>query len=168
MLASACDFGRAAEPVVSLAMPSIRPTNQPMPLHITVPEQPSEADRNAVFVPLLAYNIAQAGNPNIRPIAILLTDEQGERVGGIWGKCSYDWMFVELLAIAPEHRGGGHGKALMAEAERVARAHGCVGIWLDTYAFQARGFYEKLGFSVFGTLDDHPVGQQRFFLSKRL
>ncbi|MBN8817744.1 MAG: GNAT family N-acetyltransferase [Sphingomonas sp.] len=139
-----------------------------MPLHITVPEQPSEADRNAVFAPLLAYNIAQAGDPNIRPVSILLTDEQGERVGGIWGKCSYDWMFVEFLAIAPEHRGGGHGQALMAEAERIARGHGCVGIWLDTYAFQARGFYEKLGFAVFGTLDDHPVGQQRFFLSKRL
>ncbi|RYF20289.1 MAG: GNAT family N-acetyltransferase, partial [Oxalobacteraceae bacterium] len=28
-------------------------------------------------------------------------------------------------------------------------------------------FYEKLGFEVFGTLDDHPVDQKKFFLRKR-
>ena len=55
----------------------------------------------------------------------------------------------------------------MLEAERIARANGCVGIWLDTYEFQARGFYEKLGFEVFGSLKDHPVGHRRFFLRKR-
>jgi ribosomal protein S18 acetylase RimI-like enzyme len=65
-------------------------------------------------------------------------------------------------------RGKGCGKALMAQAENIARANGCIGLWLDTYEFQARGFYEKLGFEVFGTLDDHPIGQKRFFLRKRL
>ncbi len=33
---------------------------------------------------------------------------------------------------------------------------------------QARGFYEKLGYSVFGRLDDHPKGSARYFLNKRL
>ena len=67
-----------------------------------------------------------------------------------------------------EHRGGGYGKALMEQAELIAVANECAGMWLDTYEFQARGFYEKLGFEVFGTLDDHPAGQKRFFLRKRL
>jgi hypothetical protein len=35
-------------------------------------------------------------------------------------------------------------------------------------SFQAQPFYEKLGFSVFGTLDDLPVGHQRIFLKKNL
>jgi len=56
----------------------------------------------------------------------------------------------------------------MDRAEAIARAHGCVGIWLDTFSFQARGFYEKLGFAVFGTMEDFPPGHQRFFLQKRL
>lgn len=47
-------------------------------------------------------------------------------------------------------------------------ANQCVGKWLDTYEFQVRGFYEKLGFEAFGTLDDHSVGQKRFSLRKRL
>lgn len=139
-----------------------------MTLRITISENPSEADRKAVVAPLRAYNISQAGDPRIRPVAILLTDEHGEQVGGLWGRCAYDWLFVELLAVPEAHRGQDHGTALMQEAERIARANDCVGLWLDTYEFQARGFYEKLGFELFGTLDDHPIGQKRFFLRKRL
>jgi GNAT superfamily N-acetyltransferase len=139
-----------------------------MTLRITIPENPSEADREAVVAPLRAYNISRAGDPRIRPVAILLTDEQGDQVGGLWGRCAYDWLFVELLAVPEAHRGRDHGTALMQEAERIARENDCVGLWLDTYEFQARGFYEKLGFELFGTLDDHPIGQKRFFLRKRL
>ena len=139
----------------------------PMTLSIIVPDHPSEADRAAVLAPLRAYNIARAGDPRVRPVAVLLRDAGGDPVGGLWGRCSYDWLFIELLAVPEAHRGAGHGRALMERAERIARAHGCTGIWLDTYDFQARGFYERLGFDLFGTLDDHPAGRQRFFLRKR-
>jgi GNAT superfamily N-acetyltransferase len=139
-----------------------------MTLRITIPDKPSEADREAVAAPLRAYNIDRAGDPQGRPVAILLTDADGDHVGGLWGRCAYDWLFVELLAVPEEHRGGGLGQALMEQAEIVARSHGCIGIWLDTYEFQARGFYEKLGFEIFGMLEDHPAGQKHFFLRKRL
>lgn len=139
-----------------------------MTLRIMIPENPSEADRDAVLAPLRAYNIGRAGESRIRPVAVLLTDEDGDQVGGLWGKCVYDWLFVELLAVPKEHRGGNYGTALMEQAEEIARANDCIGIWLDTFEFQARGFYEKLGFEVFGTLDDHPIGQKRFFFRKRL
>jgi len=35
---------------------------------------------------------------------------------------------------------------------------------LDTYSFQALEFYERLGYAVFGTLDNYPPGQKRIFL----
>lgn len=139
-----------------------------MTLRITIPETPSDADREAILAPLRAFNASRAGDPGLRPVAILLTDQAGRDVGGLWGKIAYDWLFVELLAVPEEWRGGNYGKALMQEAESIARAHGCVGMWLDTFEFQARGFYEKLGFELFGELEDHPVGQRRFFLRKRL
>ena len=139
-----------------------------MALRITVPDNPSESHRKAVGVPLQAYNISHGGDPGIRPVAVLLTDGNGEHVGGLWGKTVYDWLFVEWLAVPEAYRGKAFGTALMREAERIARATNCVGIWLDTFEFQARGFYEKLGFEVFGTLEDHPIGQCRFFLRKRL
>jgi GNAT superfamily N-acetyltransferase len=55
----------------------------------------------------------------------------------------------------------------MNRAEIFARERGCIGMWLDTFEFQARGFYEKLGFEVFGTIEDHPVGMNRYFMKKR-
>ena len=139
-----------------------------MALRITIQENPTEADREAVGVPLMAYNLGHGGDPRMSPVAIMLTGEDGQHVGGLWGKTVYDWLFVEWLAVPEEHRGKQYGTALMHKAEAVARDYGCVGIWLDTFEFQARGFYEKLGFEVFGTLEDHPVGQRRYFLSKRI
>jgi GNAT superfamily N-acetyltransferase len=77
-------------------------------------------------------------------------------------------LYVAKLWIADEHRGGGHGSALMAAAEDHARARGCIGAYLDTFEFQARPFYEKLGYQLFGTLDGYPPGYRQFFLSKSL
>ena len=56
----------------------------------------------------------------------------------------------------------------MARAEAEARARGCVGAWLDTFGFQARPFYEALGYAVFGALEDQPPGHRRYVLMKRL
>jgi hypothetical protein len=53
-------------------------------------------------------------------------------------------------------------------AEREALARGCKHAWLDTYEFQARGFYEKLGYRCFGELDDYPTGFSRYFMQKAL
>jgi ribosomal protein S18 acetylase RimI-like enzyme len=52
----------------------------------------------------------------------------------------------------------------MAEAEAVRRK--CVGAWLDTYSFQARGFYERLGYTVLGEIADYPPGHTRYFMKK--
>jgi hypothetical protein len=38
----------------------------------------------------------------------------------------------------------------------------------DTLDYQARPFYEKLGYQLFGTLDGYPPGYRQFYLCKRL
>jgi hypothetical protein len=45
---------------------------------------------------------------------------------------------------------------------------GCIGIYLDTYSFQARPFYERQGYTVFGVLADMPPGGAKYYLSKQL
>jgi hypothetical protein len=47
-------------------------------------------------------------------------------------------------------------------------AAGCHHAWLDTFSFQARPFYEKQGYRVFGVLPDYPTGQTRYFLTREL
>jgi GNAT superfamily N-acetyltransferase len=136
-------------------------------MQLDVVDDPTADDRAAVLAPLREYNEAHGPVLEVRPMAILLRDESGNAVGGLWGRTAYDWLFVELLGVPNEMRGTGAGTALMRAAEAIAIERGCIGVWLDTFAFQARPFYEKLGYSVFGELRDHPRGSARYFLMKR-
>jgi hypothetical protein len=55
----------------------------------------------------------------------------------------------------------------MAEAETIARTRGYIGVWLDTFEFQAKPFYERLGYEVFGQLEGAQGAIARYFLKKR-
>ena len=55
----------------------------------------------------------------------------------------------------------------MGDAEMRALERGCHSAWVDTFSFQAPGFYPRLGYEVFGELD-YPPGHKRIFLQKRL
>jgi GNAT superfamily N-acetyltransferase len=139
-----------------------------MDYRITIPAEPSAEDRLAVLGPLSDFNDRNGFPSDMLPVAVLLTGEDGATAGGLWGKTGYGWLFVEFLAVPDEARGRNLGAALMGEAERIALDRGCAGAWLTTFSFQARGFYEKLGYSVFGTLEDSPAGNDRIFMRKRL
>jgi hypothetical protein len=56
----------------------------------------------------------------------------------------------------------------MLAIEGAAEERGCERAHLDTFSYQARPFYEKLGYRVFGELEDYPPGHTRFFLRKQL
>jgi len=136
-------------------------------LHVSVVAEPTAEDRAAIAAPLVAYNQQRGPRASAEPLVLLLKDDDGQTIGGLWGKTVYDWMVVELLVVPEKMRGKGAGAALMTQAEDIARGRGCLGAWLDTFAFQARGFYEGLGYTVFGELVDHPRESARYFLSKR-
>ncbi len=134
---------------------------------VVVTDEASPSDREVILRELVAYNDTVVGPSGARPLAVLLRDPAtAETLGGLWGRTTFDWLYVELLVIPEALRGQGLGAAVMAQAETEARARGCAGIWLDTFDFQARGFYEKLGFEVFGSIPGHPRGRERFFLRK--
>lgn len=136
---------------------------------VVVPEEPELADRGAILVALSGYNVSTGGPYRYAPVAVLVRDQDSdETVGGFWGQCLYDWLFVELLFVPESLRGRGLGTELMKTAERLARERACVGIWLDTFSFQAPEFYRSLGYEVFGQLPDHPRGATRYFMRKLL
>ena len=102
------------------------------------------------------------------PVAFFLRDENGEILGGLLGNIWAAWLHVRTLAVAAPARGHGFGRELMKRAELYAVERGCTDAYLDTFSFQARPFYEKLGYRVFGTLENHPVGYQYYFMTKKL
>ena len=100
-------------------------------------------------------------------LMIPLRDEQGDVTGGLWGHTLFQWLSIEMLIVPDDRRGQGIGSALVASAETEARARGCIGAVVDTFSFQAKSFYQRLGFTVLGVLDDYPPGYSRIYFRKR-
>jgi GNAT superfamily N-acetyltransferase len=73
-----------------------------------------------------------------------------------------------MLFVPEGLRGQGLGTSLIRQAEEIARARNCSGVWLDTFDFQALPFYQKLGYTIFGELKDHPRGISQYWLQRRL
>jgi GNAT superfamily N-acetyltransferase len=137
---------------------------------IMLTDAPTPQMRQAIVEPLVAFNNSRIGRSEVYcPLVILLSDpESDEIVGGLHGSTLFSYLHVDLLFVPDSMRGTGMGRKLMMQAEAEAVRRGCHGASLDTFSFQARGFYERLGYSVFGILDDCPPGHSRFYLTKRL
>jgi GNAT superfamily N-acetyltransferase len=139
-----------------------------MPPTVIVTDEDLPDGRETILDLLCEYNLQNAPDPQYRLLGLLLKDEQGGTIGGLWGRSAYEWLFLELLFVPEQLRGSGVGTQLMRQAEEIARQRGLTGIWLDTFAFQALGFYKKLGYTIFGELKDHPRGISQYWLQKRL
>jgi len=117
---------------------------------------------------LTAHALPYTQGPGFQPLAVFLRDESGTLVGGVWGQVNWNWVHIGLVWVVEALRGTGYGRQLIATMEHAAKERGCTAAHLDTFSFQARPFYESLGYEVFGTLDDYPQGHQRFFMKKTL
>lgn len=128
----------------------------------------SDTDRAAIVDGLVAYNNRHGFPWPWRDLNLVLRAADGNVLGGLLGETNAGWLFIKALWVADGYRRKGYGRRLLCAAEDQALQRQCVGVYLDTYDFQARPFYEHLGYRVFGELRDHPVGGAKYYLSKRL
>jgi GNAT superfamily N-acetyltransferase len=136
---------------------------------IDIEESPDPGLRDAIVQPLRAFNESHIGPVKPELLAVVLRDpDSGAVTGGLWGSSVVGWLYVDLLVVPEEFRGQGMGTQLLRKAEDVARKRGCIGMWLHTGTFQAPGFYEKQGFTAFGTIPDYPAGHATIYYMKRL
>jgi GNAT superfamily N-acetyltransferase len=133
---------------------------------ITVTETPQDADFHTIFRALDAFNAPLVGFARFDPLAVLLRDDVGMVIGGLWGRMGYSWLAIQMLFVPASMRGRGLGSMLIRAAEAGARARGCIGMQVDTFSFQAQPFYERHGFTVFGVQEDFPPGYRCIFLRK--
>jgi GNAT superfamily N-acetyltransferase len=115
-----------------------------------------------------AYSVAVTGCEEYYPVSIFLRNANDEVLGGVLGEIWAQWLFVSHLWLAAPLRRHGYGRKLLLAAESYAVEKGCHSTYLTTFSFQARPFYEKLGYEVFAELDDYPPGHKNYFLKKRL
>jgi GNAT superfamily N-acetyltransferase len=136
---------------------------------IVVDETPDPNLREEILRPLRDYNASKVGPVVIAPLAVFLRHPESDAIiGGLWGTSAAGWLHIELLYVPDEFRTRGIGSFLIKKAEEVAAKRGCVGIRLDTFTFQAPGFYEKLGYRMFGRLMGHPEGHEHIYYFKNL
>lgn len=92
----------------------------------------------------------------------------GERqIGGAVGFVEYNWYFLDLLWLDEKCRGNDVGTTVIKQIEDYAKSNYLTGVRMETWNFQARGFYEKLGYVVYGTIEDCPPGATNYYLKKK-
>jgi GNAT superfamily N-acetyltransferase len=134
---------------------------------LSVEQAPDARDIDSLVGGLVSFNNSRAELEDYRPLAVFLRDDKARVVGGALGHTHWGWLFVSHLWVDESLRGSGHGEQILRAAEREAVARGCRHAHLDTFSFQARPFYERLGYELFGQLEDFPAGHTRYFLRKR-
>jgi len=114
------------------------------------------------------YNVAATRLHEWWPVNVVMRAEQGDLIGGLLGQLWGGWLQVFHLWVADTMRGQGHGSRLVRAAEDYARSRGAIGATLETYSFQAKPFYQRLGYEVCGTIENYPPGHSKFVLKKAL
>ena len=122
----------------------------------------------ALWKGLASFNREQVGPRKYSRTVMSVRDGKERLLGGLILLSYWRESYVELLWLSARARGAGLGGRLIKEAERHARRRGSRLIHLNTYSFQAPGFYEKQGYRRFGGMSGSPRGKSRHFYVKRL
>lgn len=88
-------------------------------------------------------------------------------IGGAVGIIRFGWYFLEDLWIDENYRKNNIGTKIIKMIEECAKKNKALGVRMNTWSFQARGFYEKMGYTVYATFEDCPPGTIDYYLKKR-
>ncbi len=147
----------------------------PPALHYSTEAQPEAHE--FVTQQLIAFNRAasprldtwyQPENDAVKDIDVYARDEQGQVMEGFLGYVQWGWLEVDIVWVDQRLRGRDVGQHLMALGEQRGRDLGATHAKLSTFDVQAKPFYEKLGYRVYGELPNYPLGHTMFFMQKAL
>ncbi|WP_246582725.1 GNAT family N-acetyltransferase [Clostridium mobile] len=133
---------------------------------------PMEEEAEYIGNMLLEFNLQSKPLSQEKPFISInrcIKDENGKIIGGILA-CLALWhiLSIDTLWVKKEFRNQGVAKQLLRLVETEARNMGCHIVYLSTYDFQAKDFYLKNGYEIFGVLEDCPKEHKLYHLSKRL
>lgn len=132
--------------------------------------QGGKKESEAILETLIQYNQEYVNFPcgKAKELTFVIKNNDGKFMGGIHAEYFWGILHIKFLAIKSKYKGKKLGSLLLEHIEDVAKTQGCHMVHLDTFDFQAKDFYLKHGYEIFGTLDDCPPGHKRYFLTKKL
>ncbi|WP_205954553.1 GNAT family N-acetyltransferase [Pantoea stewartii] len=129
---------------------------------------PHPDDVAEIHKKLMAFNSRYVDPDEKKDIALFINDDEGNKVAGLvaitWG----NWMHIHFMWVDESRRKTGLGARMLHAAEQEALARGCKGVFVDTFSFQAREFYEKQGYLLQMTIEQIPHHHRQHFLIKQL
>lgn len=127
----------------------------------------SKLDDEFVFEQLKTHN-SNIIERDLNPVSLYFKDENEHIVAGLTGKTQWGGLLVDILWVHEDYRGQSLGTKLLDEAESIARKRNCENIVLDTMGFQAKEFYLKQGFQVFGIVENSKAKLNCYYMKKVL
>jgi GNAT superfamily N-acetyltransferase len=114
------------------------------------------------------FNEAAAPLHEVRALSCFAVLPAGAVIGGAvgrtWGACCE----LQQLWVQASHRRAGIGTGLMMRFEARAQEHGCRTFYLETFSFQAPGFYLGLGYGEHARIEGFPGGMIKHLMIKRV
>lgn len=135
---------------------------------ITKEGEPNAEDFAALAKGMLEYHAAKGHPRKSEKYSIFMKDENGKVFGGVIVTFLWNGMEIDSLWVDESLRGKGWGRKLMEEVEKEGIKRGCTISYTNTFPWQAPGFYEKLGYKLYGKLEDFPKGSHLNYYCKKL
>ena len=115
------------------------------------------------------FNYGVVGEyPELQTICLNARDTSGRVVGGLRALVALYWLRVEVLFVDEGFRRCGVGSTLLGEAERLARELGAENAAVETFEWQAPGFYAKHGYLEAARMDNYVNGRYLAIMRKQL
>ncbi len=132
------------------------------------PERAAPSDLAVVDRGLDEHNRAAADLAAVQPLVCLARAKDGSVAGGAVGRRWGAAAELQQLWVRPDLRSQGVGAELVRRFEAEARRHGCLSVYLDTFSFQAPGFYQRQGYALACELKGFPSGATKRVMTKQL
>jgi N-acetylglutamate synthase-like GNAT family acetyltransferase len=137
-------------------------------MDVRIEEDADEAVMKALMDGMRTFNRASIPDLYSRKITVAIRDDSGAVRGGVVGRIAGDSMYVEVVWNDEAIRLSGLGRRAMLMLEAEAKKSGASESWLYTMSFQAKPFYEKLGYRQFAELSWQSGKHRRHFMRKNL
>jgi ribosomal protein S18 acetylase RimI-like enzyme len=130
--------------------------------------EPDAKDFKVLSKGMLVHH-AQNGHPRrSEKYSIFLKDKNEKILGGVIVTFLWNGMEINSLWVDESIRRQGWGTKLVEKIEVEGAKRGCIISYTNTFPWQAPQFYEKLGYKIYGKLDNFPKGESLIYFSKQL
>ncbi len=126
----------------------------------------SEKEKEYIHNKLVEHNVKFI--TDYEEFSFCYKDEDEKVVGGIVASRDNECLTIDFLWVDNSHRGKGIGAKLIKHMESIVVDKKCKLIYLNTFGFQAPEFYKKMGYELFGLLEECINGYDQYFFKKEL